>query len=888
MRGTLFRLSILGAPIASAAALVPFEALPLPYSGLIAPGVILAACIVATMAVPLLAELGRTSSFSRGHAILVGAFAAGALVGFTFLLTTPIAPGGRALFDASPRLAAYLGIILNLNFATSAIAFALRTERYSVPSRREWWIAVGLPIGAVAFLIAVCALQPEALPNAVLGSRVRVLLLLACLALDGGALAFLAKVKPRGRITDALSLTLAGLVLSLGLSAVPYGMFSVGWLAVRIIVALTVFPVPVAALLELVSARRRLLATEPALEAATARITRLSDRLMALWNIASDDSYSLENQFRSMLGEGARTIRPGRPMIALLLRLERRELIVENFGMHGLDEAQQEAAHAVLVPGARHRLGHTLAAELLAIGHTLRWPSTTADAHGGVLWSALAARTAIGTPFAVDRHPYALIFVSQEGLDDAPFDDDDALYVETLARVLGERINGRVQAERIRHQVEHDDLTGLPNRSLFNTALTRAITSGQPFALALLNVDHFREVNLTLGYLGGDEVLVGIARRLDAVSEEDFVARIGGDEFRIILRRLDDRAHVQPRVAAYLDVFTQPFVAGAGASARGAGVEASLGIALFPTDSDRADGLLERAQCALDVAQQQGGGRFALFDAAMQTRLDRSTGLRRDIATAIAEDHLVLEYQPSFDMATLQPIGCEALVRWNHPRFGRIMPDDFVPFALESGLGGALTSWVVRRAFADLGELDLPPGFYCYVNVTTRDLANPLFPEQFKTALAAHPRLAGHIGIEITEAVAMDNAERTIAALNAFKAIGLRIALDDFGTGYSSLPHLKRLPLDVIKIDRSFLAAVPEDGRDCAIAETLFAVAARFGFSTLAEGIERNEQADWVQGQGCRHGQGWLYSHALPLQRLVQLVERARPEEAMPAYNAQG
>jgi EAL domain-containing protein (putative c-di-GMP-specific phosphodiesterase class I) len=244
-----------------------------------------------------------------------------------------------------------------------------------------------------------------------------------------------------------------------------------------------------------------------------------------------------------------------------------------------------------------------------------------------------------------------------------------------------------------------------------------------------------------------------------------------------------------------------------------------------------------------------------------------------ELADAIAHDQLELDYQPTFDLATRRITGAEALVRWNHPERGRLPPSEFIGFAENNGLIAALSRWVFRRSVRDVLTLDAPRGFRVYFNLAALMLDDIPFIAELRAALDADPRLVDMLGIEVTETAAMQNVERSMYTIDMFRKWGLTVAIDDFGTGYSSLSYLKRLTVDVIKIDRSFVMGLPDDERDGAITEMLLRITDRFGYATLAEGIETGEQAAWLLEHGCRYGQGFLLARPASIDILRALLE---------------
>jgi diguanylate cyclase (GGDEF)-like protein len=381
----------------------------------------------------------------------------------------------------------------------------------------------------------------------------------------------------------------------------------------------------------------------------------------------------------------------------------------------------------------------------------------------------------------------------------------------------------------------------------------------RPCAVALVDLDDFSAVNKVSGHMIADELLVEVGTELDAIDEFDVVARDSADHFTILMHDVETEAAVASHVEAYLNRFSRPFKTGDRDGTRLLSIGTSIGVSLYPSDGADVDGLMRRSLFAVEVAKSRGGGQTVFFRQEMEDEFQGNRMARSELFGAIESDQLRLDYQPTFDLTTGKLTGAEALVRWQHPVKGLLLPGAFVPFAeREDELIGALGRWIMERAVRDLATLaHVPDGFCCYINMSPRQLHSGAFMESLQTQLKRFPHVAAYLGIEISETGAMHHAAHSIAALNEMRDLGVRIALDDFGTGYSSLTHLKRLPLDVVKIDRSFVAGLPSDQHDRVLCEAMISLADRFGFSTLAEGIENQRQAEWLRAHGCRFGQGY-------------------------------
>lgn len=302
------------------------------------------------------------------------------------------------------------------------------------------------------------------------------------------------------------------------------------------------------------------------------------------------------------------------------------------------------------------------------------------------------------------------------------------------------------------------------------------------------------------------------------------------------------------------------------------GIGASIGAARFPDDGATAEELMRRAGVALDVAKARGGSTTLLFDQQMSATLEESHLRVVELSDAIANDQLALVYQPTFDLATRTIVGAEALVRWDHPTRGRLLPAAFISFAERNGMIAPLTRWVFQRVMVDLARTPLPPLFRVYFNLATQMLTDIPFISQVHEALLAAPDLVEHLGVEVTESAAMQNVARSMNTIDLFRSWGMYVAVDDFGTGYSSLSYLKQLTVDMIKIDRSFVMGLPGEERDAALTEMLLRITDRFDFVTLAEGIETEGQASWLLEHGCRFGQGYLIARPESFKVLLELL----------------
>jgi len=437
-------------------------------------------------------------------------------------------------------------------------------------------------------------------------------------------------------------------------------------------------------------------------------------------------------------------------------------------------------------------------------------------------------------------------------------------------------VTSRQRSEReLAHFAYHDRLTGLANRALLEERLEEAVrrARGGRTTVALLNLDldDFKTVNDSLGHAAGDELLCAIARRLEhRVTAAHLLTRHGGDEFMLLLEDLpgDGRAVAEAVAAELLEELRLPFRVGGAALQVGA----SVGISLYPADALDAADLLKHADAAMYQAKRAGRGRHALYRAADDTA-SRRLELTGRLRTALAEGQLELHFQPVYALAEGRPVGAEALVRWNDPERGMVSPAEFIPLAEDTGLIEAVGEWVLdaacrqARAWRDLG-LELEVG----VNVSPLELAAPGFAHRVADRMRAHGLGAGSLVLEIIES-ALSEPAAVAPVLERIAGLGVRIAIDDFGSGFSSLTRLRHLTVHVLKLDRSFLAGVPEDRRGGAFIAAMLRLASELDLFVVAEGIETEEQLAHLRGAGASHGQGFHLARPMPAAELTALLQ---------------
>ena len=424
----------------------------------------------------------------------------------------------------------------------------------------------------------------------------------------------------------------------------------------------------------------------------------------------------------------------------------------------------------------------------------------------------------------------------------------------------------------IRHLAYFDALTELPNRMLFDDRLAQALAHarrrGAPgVAIMFLDVDRFKNINDTLGHRAGDELLRSAAKRLAlCLREEDTVARLGGDDFLFLIPGISDVENAARVAQKILDCFSAPFRV----LDHELHVTGSLGISMFPSDGNDAETLIRNADTALYRAKEQGRNRYQLYAPAMNAIAFQRLVLENNLRYAIERNELELHYQPLVSLQTAETVGVEALLRWQHPELGRVSPADFIPMAEETGVIVPITHWVLRTACAQMKSW-LRAGINLQtvsVNVSPRHFNDCNLPEIVGDVLRSTDLEGRHLNIELTESVMMENADATIDTLQQLKKYGVKISIDDFGTGYSSLSYLKRLPINTLKIDQSFVRDIPASPDAEAIAVLIIAMAHSLKLSVVAEGVETDEQRLFLQSKQCDIMQGYLVSRPLPVDEI--------------------
>ena len=450
---------------------------------------------------------------------------------------------------------------------------------------------------------------------------------------------------------------------------------------------------------------------------------------------------------------------------------------------------------------------------------------------------------------------------------------DIALKVIGLERTIEERVQ---ELLKVSHLLQYDTLTELPNSTLLGDRLTQAIALGHrhdtQLAVMFIGLDRFKRVNNALGYPVGDEVLQQVSHSLVAsVRASDSVFRYGADEFVVVLSDIEHPQQTQHIAQKILTaVSATRHVAGHDLS-----VTASLGIAIYPDDSGNAVELIKHAETAMRTRKEQGPDGFSFYTEDMNRRARHQQNLESAIRQALDREEFVLHYQPKLDLKSGKIVGAEALIRWFQSRSGWVNPGDFIPVAEDSGLIVPLTQWVLRQACEQVQAwraMGLPP-LCISVNISAIDFRQRDFVDNLVAILKQTDMQPHLLELEITESVLMQNVEETVKTLHTIKAMGVRLALDDFGTGYSSLSYLRRFPIDVLKIDQSFVRGLNVNNQDEQLISAIIGMGRSLELTIIAEGVETLDQLSFLQAQLCEEGQGFLFSKAVPAKDFAQLLQ---------------
>jgi diguanylate cyclase (GGDEF)-like protein len=459
------------------------------------------------------------------------------------------------------------------------------------------------------------------------------------------------------------------------------------------------------------------------------------------------------------------------------------------------------------------------------------------------------------------------------GKADVVFDVDGK--AQSMSGTLQDITQRKLAEERIHYLANYDGLTDLPNRNLLEDRMNQAITlarrSSQRITILCLNLDGFKFINDSYGHAVGNNLLKAVAVRIKAaVRESDTVARFGGDAFVLIFPGLVDNRDVLRSVQRAMDLFTKPFLV----DSRALHITASIGVCLYPDDGENVDVLLKNADVAMYEAKENGRNRFEFYAQEMGRRIEQYVEMENALRVALEQHQFEVYYQPKVNLGNGKFSGVEALIRWNHPQNGVIQPGIFISLAEKTGLIGPIGEWVMRTACAqakqwhDMGFDDISVA----VNLSAYQFGQQNVTSLVSRVLADTGLAARHLDLELTESMLMSDSESMLAALRDIKAIGVTLTLDDFGTGYSSLAYLKRFPIDVIKIDRSFVRNITTDPNDASLTRTIVLMAKSLKMKTVAEGVETPGQLGFLNAIKCDAVQGYYFSEPVNAAALTEML----------------
>ena len=497
------------------------------------------------------------------------------------------------------------------------------------------------------------------------------------------------------------------------------------------------------------------------------------------------------------------------------------------------------------------------------------------DLHPEEERSALEANRAFAAQGHAKDHSWRHIVANGDVIDVQIFAREQSAHGEgaVLAAIV-DVTEQRAMQRRIAHIANHDPLTDLANRVLLheriNTELARVKRQSSGLALLWLDLDQFKQVNDALGHPVGDQLLRLVADRLrQSLRMEDVAARIGGDEFAVLLVEAAGLEQANSYADRLIERLSEPYEVDGRAVICGC----SIGIALAPNDSMDADELLKKADIALYRAKAEGRGVHRFFQPGMDEQLERRRAMAADLRSAIAEQSLSLVYQPIVDLRSRRIVSFEALLRWSHPTRGAISPVEFIPLAEETGLITPLGDWVLKNACAEAAKW--PESISIAVNLSSVQVRSPTIVQSVITALAQSGLSSHRLELEVTESVLLNESTANLETLHALRNIGLKISMDDFGTGYSSLSYLRAFPFDKIKLDRSFVKDLPDSAESLAIVRAMSGLGRSLGLTILAEGIETDAQMLMISDEGFNEGQGFLFSRPQPAENIPDLIQKA-------------
>lgn len=492
------------------------------------------------------------------------------------------------------------------------------------------------------------------------------------------------------------------------------------------------------------------------------------------------------------------------------------------------------------------------------------------------LWETLLRGDSFSEVF-INQRKDGSIFYEEKTISPVVGPDNNITHFVATGKDISERM--RTQ-ERLHYMAHHDTLTKLPNRTLFldrlRQAMARARWHNRLIAILFVDVDRFKSINEKLGHDAGDQILIQLTKRLSQSTRAgDTIARFGGDEFAILLDDIASEKDVSQLAKKLLDTLAPPFVL----EGKEMIISASIGVSIFPSDGEDEDELLRNADVAMYRAKDLGRNNYQFYSNEMSARAFEQLTLENSLRHALKRQEFFLLYQPQVDLTTGEIVGVEALLRWQHPDLGIILPTEFVTLLEETGLIVPVGNWVLETAClqavqwhqAGFKQLKLS------VNLSGRQFNNPNIIKSFQEVIEESTIDPSLLELELTETMLMRNASKTISALNSLHHLGIEIAVDDFGTGYSSLNYLRRFPISTLKIDRSFIRDVADDVDDAAIATAIIVMAQSLNLRVIAEGVETDAQKSFLQEHHCHLIQGDWFSIPVDAESMTQLLSSASP-----------
>jgi diguanylate cyclase (GGDEF)-like protein/PAS domain S-box-containing protein len=600
------------------------------------------------------------------------------------------------------------------------------------------------------------------------------------------------------------------------------------------------------------------------------RIVRADGSIRHVWERGTNISH--DNKAWDILEGFIQDVTERKQADEALREAERRYRSIFENAIEGIYQSTPSDGYLAVNPALARMYGYDSPQELIS---TLRDidHQVYVDPQRRLEFKRLMAKHGVVTNFEsrVHRRNGEVIWIS-ENARSVYNSDGTLLFFEGTVEAITER---KLHEAEIQFQATHDALTGLPNRTLLYDRMQQAVLHSERYgkltAIAFLDLDQFKFINDSLGHQVGDELLKITAQRLTScLRESDTVARQGGDEFVLLLTDQPNEEAITHTMQRVLHEVSQPWKA----NDLEFQITCSIGLTLCPDDGRDAETLLKNADSAMYKAKELGRNNFQYFSAEMNSSVTDRLELLNRLRQAITNEDFVLHYQPKVSLASHQIIGAEALVRWNSTHSGMVSPASFIPLAEETGLIIPLGEWVLRtacrqnRAWQDAGYPPIPIS----VNLSPRQLARGDIVEVVERILRETGLAAQYLELEITESVMTTDVEKSFALLTQLRALGVKISLDDFGTGYSSLSYLKRFPVDTLKIDQSFVRDIATDQDSAAIVKAIISLGRNLNLTVLAEGIETEDQFQFLLANGCDEGQGYLMSKPVPNKNFVDLL----------------